>query len=105
MLVFSFSFLGFSENEKFKGGTNLPYCTVSDCSVFDNSILGDELFANGLRNLETCQPVNNNLFRKLVSSLESPITYDERFKVSSAPFCISDFELLRSKLGKCTFYI
>ena len=105
MIVFSFSFHGFSENEKFKRTTNPPYCTVSDSSVFDNSILGDELFASGLQNLETCQPVNNNLFRKSVSSLESLITYDERFKVSSAPFCIPDFDLLRSELGKYTCYI
>ena len=88
----SFNFYGFSENKKSKRGTNPPNCTISDNSVFDNYILVDKSFANGLRNLETCQPVNNNLFRKLVLSLESSNTYDERFKASSAPFCITDFD-------------
>ena len=35
--------------------------------------------------------VNNNLCWKLVLSLELPTVFDERFKVTSAPFFITDF--------------
>ena len=34
--------------------------------------------------------VNNNLCEKLLSSLESAITFDERFKVTSVPLCVPD---------------
>ena len=55
---------------------NPPDCP-SFCSwVFDNFILADELFANALWIFETCVLVNNNLCSKLVSSLESPTTFD-----------------------------
>ena len=39
----------------------------------------DELFAEALRSLETCLLVNDILCGKLLSSLELPITFDERF--------------------------
>ena len=39
---------------------------------------------------ETSVSVNNNLCGKLVSSLEFPITFDERTKVISVPFFIAD---------------
>ena len=32
--------------------------------------------------------VNNNLCRKLVSSLEAPITFDKRFNATSVPFSL-----------------
>ena len=38
--------------------------------------------------------VNNNLCGKLVLSLESPITFDKRFKVTSIPILITGFNLL-----------
>ena len=43
---------------------------------------------------ETCILVNNDLCGKQVSSLECPILFDERFKVTSVPFFIADFNLL-----------
>ena len=60
----------------------LLHCPILDDWVSDNSILADELFAKALRNIETCVLVNNNLCRKLVSSLESPIIFDKNFKVT-----------------------
>ena len=33
---------------------NAPHCPILFNSVFDNFILGDELFASALRSLETC---------------------------------------------------
>ena len=58
--------------------------------VFDNFILDDELFAKTLQGLKTCVLFNNNLGEKLVSSLELAIIFDERFKVTSIPFFISE---------------
>ena len=70
-------------------------CTILDSWVFDNFILADELFTKALWALETCLSVNN-LCQILVSSLEPPITFDERFKVTSVPF--PDFDLLKGKI-------
>ena len=47
--------------------------------VFNNSILAEELFEKALQSLETCVLVNNNLCRKLFSSLESPTTFDSSY--------------------------
>ena len=82
---------------------NPPRCTILEGWVFDNFSLNDELFAKALQSLETCVSVNKNLCGKLVSWLESPITFDERFKVTSVPFFILDFDLLSWELDK--FYI
>ena len=49
----------------------------------------------GLRNLEACASVDNNLCEKLVLSLESPITFDQRFKVTLVSLFIPDFNFLR----------
>ena len=49
--------------------------------------------------------VINNLRRKLVSSLKFLIKFDERFKVISVPFFISDFNLLSYELDKFTFNV
>ena len=43
---------------------------------------------------EICVLVNNNLYGKLLSSLQFLIKTDERFKVTSVPFFIPDFNLL-----------
>ena len=59
--------------------------------VFENFILPDEPFAKALGILETCVSVKNNLCEKLVLSLESPTTFDERFKVTWAAFFYSRF--------------
>ena len=50
----------------------------------------------GLQSLETCVSVNNNLYRKLVPSLESLITFDKRFTVTSVPIFIPDFDSLNA---------
>ena len=43
--------------------------------------------------------------KKLVSSLESPITFDERFKVTSVPIFVPDFSLLSCELDNFTFKV
>ena len=65
-----------------------------DSWVFDNYILSDELFAKALQSLENCVLIDNNLYGKLVSSLEWPIIFDETFEVNSVTFFILDFNLL-----------
>ena len=50
-----------------------------------------------------CALVNDNLCGKLVSSLESLATFDERFKDTSVPFFVPDFKLLNCKL-KCFIF-
>ena len=49
--------------------------------------------------------VNNNLCRKLVSSLELPMKFDEKFKVTSAPFSIAYFKLLSCELDNFLFHV
>ena len=66
-------------------------------------MLTEELFAKDLRSFETYVLVNNKLWRKLFSSLESTKILDEKFKVTSVPFFITDFNLLSCKLHN--FYI
>ena len=72
---------------------NLPDCTVLSNWFFDNSILAAKLSGKALWRIATCLSVSNNLCGKLVSSLESTIIFDERFKVSSVPFFGPDFKL------------
>ena len=72
---------------------------------FDNLILAGELFAKALQSPETCVLVNNNLCGKLFSSLESPPTFGESFKVTSVPFFILDFNLLSCELDNFTFKV
>ena len=57
-------------------------------------MLADELFTKILKSLETCVLINNNLRGKFISSLELPITFDERFRVTSLPLFIPDLNLL-----------
>ena len=64
-----------------------------------------EPFAKGLWILETFVFVNNNLWGKLVSSPELRATFDERFKVTAAPFFIPDFILLSCELDSFTFKV
>ena len=84
---------------------NSPDYTILGNWVFGISIVADELFAKALRSLEICLLVSNNLCRKLVSLLELPNTFDERFKVTSVPIFISDFHLLSCKLDNFTFKV
>ena len=74
-----------------------------DSWIFDSFILADETFAKALWSLETCVLVNNNVHGEIVSSLELPTIFDERFKVTGVLFFISDVNLLSSELGNFTF--
>ena len=65
---------------------NPPDCPILCNWAFGNFILAYEPLEKALRSFETCALVNNNLCRKLFSSLESPTTFDESFKVTSVPF-------------------
>ena len=49
--------------------------------------------------------LNNNLCGKLVSLLESRIAFDERFKDTSGPFFIPNFNLLSCELDHFTFQV
>ena len=84
---------------------NLFNCTILDNQVFENVILSDASFAKPLPSLETCVSVNNSLCGKLVSLLESPITFDKRFKVTLVPFFIRDFNLVICKLDNFTLKV
>ena len=66
--------------------TNTPNCTILDSWVFENFMSSEEPFAEGLRILEACLLVNNDLFWKLVSSLKLRSTFDVTFKVTQVPF-------------------
>ena len=66
-------------------------------------MLADEHFAKDLQIFESCVSVDNNLCGKLVSSLELPIKFDERFKVTAVPFFIADFNLVGCELENFTF--
>ena len=48
--------------------------------------------AKALQSLETWLYLDNNLCEKLVSPLESPITFHERFKVFSVPSFVPAFD-------------
>ena len=67
---------------------------ILDNLVFKKFILANEPFAKALPFLENCIFVNYNLWGKLVSVLESPATFDERFDVTKIPFFILKFHLL-----------
>ena len=58
---------------------NPLYCTILDNWAFDSLILANESFPNALWSFKTYVSVNNNLCGKLLSSLESPTTFDESF--------------------------
>ena len=66
----------------------------------DELISANELLENVLGNLETYLLIKNDLCGNLISSLELPITFDERFKVTLVLFFIPDFNLLSCELDK-----
>ena len=49
--------------------------------------------------------VNNHFCGKLVSSLEPPIIFDERFKLTSVPYFIRDYNLLSCEWDNLTFKV
>ena len=77
-------------------------CTILESWVLENFILADEPFPKPLQLFRTCVLINN-LWEKLVSSLELPITFDERFEVTSVPFFIPSFNLLSCELKNFIF--
>ena len=64
-----------------------------DIWVWNTFISTDELLAKGLQGFETDLSVSNNLYRKLVSSLDSLIMLDDNIKVSSVSFFIANLNL------------
>ena len=82
---------------------NPPNYTILGNWVFNYFILTDEPFEKSLEGLKTCVSVDNNLFGKLILSLESAI--DGRFKVTLTTFFISDFNLLSWELDNFTFKV
>ena len=68
-------------------------------------MLADEPFAKAWGSLDKHVSINDSLYGRLVSSLESRITFDERFEVTSVPFFILDFKLLNWKLANFTFKV
>ena len=55
--------------------------------------------------LESCVLINITYVEKLFLSLELPTTSDERFKVTTVPFLIPDFNLLNCELDNFTFKV
>ena len=82
---------------------NPPNCTILDSWVFQSFILTDRPFSRDWQIFETCVLVNNNLWGKLVSSLDSQTAFEERFRVTSVPSSINDYNLLSCKLNNFTF--
>ena len=82
---------------------NLPDCSILCKWVFNNFLLADELFAKALRSFETCVIINNILFGKLISSLESPATFTEICKVTSVR--LFRLNLLSWELDKFAFEV
>ena len=72
---------------------NPPDCFISCNWRLINFILAEELSVKALQKFKTCVLVNNNLCRKLFSSLESPTTFEEIFRVISVLLFITDFNL------------
>ena len=105
--IFSINPAGFNKEDKIdKGPIRPPNCTVLDSRVYDNFILADEPFTTALHRFETCRSDNNNnLCRKSASSLESPITFDQKFRVTSVPAFIFDFNLFSCELDNFTFKV
>ena len=79
--------------------------TILENWDFDNFVLAYELFAKALQSLKTCVSVNDDLYGKWVSSLESLITFDERFKIISIPFFIPDFKLFSCELDNFSLIV
>ena len=80
-----------------------PDNIIFDSWAFKNFALADEQFAKALQILETCVSINYDWCGKLVPSLESPITFDERFKVTSVTLFYSWFWFIKLRIRQ--FYI
>ena len=89
-------FVSFAHESRKPG--DLPDCVILDSWVFDNFTSADKLFLKALQSLEACVSVYNNSCWKLISSIESPTTFDERFKVTSALFFIPEFNFIKLQI-------
>ena len=69
-------FFVYFAHEPRKAG-DLPDYAILDSRVFDNFTSADNLFLKALQSLEACVSVYNNWCWKLISSIESPTTFDE----------------------------
>ena len=78
-------------------------CAILNKLVFESFMLVDEPFDKVIRVIETSVSINNNLCGKLISSLEFPIKFEKRFKFTSVPFFISDFNVLSCELDNFRF--
>ena len=67
---------------------NPPDCAILDNWVVDSLILAHELYVNSLRRFATCLSANNDLCRKLVSSLELSIIFDDNLKLLQSHFLL-----------------
>ena len=86
--------------------TNPPDCLILDSWVCENFVLSDELLAFiSFTKTQNFVLVNNSLCGKLVSLLELPIRFHERFKVTLVPYFFSDYNILGCKLDNFTFKI
>ena len=56
---------------------NPPNCIILDSWDFDSLILADKLFTKALQRFATCLLVTKNFSRKLASSLELPMIFDD----------------------------
>ena len=82
---------------------NYSDCIILDDGVFNNFMLADKLLAKVLRWFEACLSVSNNLWKKLVSSMELPIIFNDSCRVTSVAFYNTDFNLSSYELHKFTF--
>ena len=71
--------------------------------VVDNFTSASKLFARTLQISGTCLSVSNNLCGNLVWSLEWPIKFDEKFRIFSVAFFVSDFNILSYALDNFNF--
>ena len=79
---------------------NSPDCPFLSNLVFYNFILADKLIRKALQYLETFVLVNNNLFRKSDSSLESPATFGISYKITSVQIFVLDFRTSQKMKNK-----
>ena len=77
---------GYFSNDPKSLARNPPDCSILFNWVFYNFILSEEILAKVLLSFQTCILVNNNLCRKLFSSLESSTTLEEIFKLLQYQF-------------------
>ena len=84
LLAYGFSIFFTEGKPDFNNGWRSPLknssnYTILNNRIFDNFILADYLFVKAFQSLVS---VNDNLCGKLVSSVESPTTFDEIFKTT-----------------------